>query len=350
MQIKKVTRKRRDRIVLPGQTVIYQSNRITNGKFKGFSLLQAKVLLCLIKNLQTEIKASKSGKDWKQGDLFNNYKENIRVGLELSEICGPTHYQGIYESTLQLQALSVELKSPEGGGYTRYASLFPVIDLPVKIAGKKIMFVEIRKDVAEKVIEIDKNAQGQPKFFTKYLYEVAMFAKNKYTWKLYMIIASWREKGGFKISLEELRDQLGLEENEYPRYGDFKNRVLIPAAEELRKTADCWFNCKDTGFESRKNKKVVTLSFKIIVPDMVNEIEIKVENIKNILRMHFKFKDSHIRVLNQFLGADIASDTVAAIYNKITEISIYINSVKGTDAAIKDVAAYALKSLKNSVK
>jgi hypothetical protein len=36
-------------ITLPWQTAIYQSNRIPNGKFKGFTLMQSKGLICLIK-------------------------------------------------------------------------------------------------------------------------------------------------------------------------------------------------------------------------------------------------------------------------------------------------------------
>lgn len=349
MQIKKVTSKRKGRIVLPGQTtVIYQSNRITNGKFKGFTLLQSKILLCLIKNIQKEIKANMAGRDWTQGELFDETRGMLRVGLPLSEIASHQQYKEIYSAAKELQGISVELKSKEKG-YIEIASLMPRLKIPKITGGKSVMYVEMFKDVAEKIIEVDKNKDGHPQFFTKYLYEVAMASRNKYTWKLYAIISSWKEKGGFKINLRDLREQLGLDESEYPRYSEFKRRVLMAVQEELKEMkADCWFNCKEKTFELKENRQVTTLCFKIIVPEMIGEAIDNMENIKNLLRLHLKFKDSHIKALDTYLGNEITKDRTETLYLKITEINGYINDVKGTEEKARDVAAYTLKSIINS--
>lgn len=93
-----------------------------------------------------------------------------------------------------------------------------------------------------------------------------MKATNKYTYKLYMIISSWKQKGGFKISVEELKTQLGIHPNEYQLYKEFKRRVLVPVQNDLEFRSDCWFNCAKAGFEQRNERKVTYLNFKIMFP------------------------------------------------------------------------------------
>lgn len=362
MAIEKVTKKRKDTIVLPGETTIYQSNRITHGKFKGFTLLQSKILLCLIKNLQREIKTNMSGgnwtegikdlrkeinqREWVQGKIFDD-KGMLQVSLKLSEITKPRQYKDVYEAAKELQSISVELKSPQDG-YMRIASLIPIMDVPKLVNGNSTLLISMFKEVAEKIIEVDKKITGQPQFFTKYLYEVAMAAKNKYTYKLYMIISSWKEKGGFKISYTELREQLGLSEEVYPEYASFKRCILIPVQKELEKKADCWFNCKEKTFEIRERKKVVSLNFKVIVPEMVDDIEAKIENIKHLLRMHLKFKDTHMKALAPLFSNDMTQEKVNSITNKVTDIYTYISSVRHTEKKVADEAAYTVKSLLNT--
>ena len=355
MAVKKITKKRKDTIIIPGETVIYQSNRITHGKFKGFTLLQAKILLCLIKNLQKEIKADMAGKDWKQGTLFEDVKGMLRIGLNLSEISKPDQYHQVYAAAEELQKVSVELKSPNEG-YIRIASLIPMLDVPKirdkyvspKVKGKAVMYVSILREVAEKLIEVEKNINGQPQFFTKYLYEVAMASRNKYTWKLYTIISSWKQKGGFTIKLNELREQLGLDSTEYTEYSDFKRRVLRPVQKELEGKADCWFNCAEKSFEIRDNKTVTRLNFKVIVPEMEDELKIKIENIKTLLRIHMGFKNSHISRIEGFLSSKLTKERVDAVYFKITEINEYITTKKNTVEPVQNIATYTLKSLLDS--
>lgn len=209
-------------IILPGCTELYQPNRITNSKYKSFTLLQSRILITLIKELQTAILANMNGKDWKQLNLFPSDDSSlIRVPILLKEIAKPRQYGEVYEAILQLAKTSIQLPSWNKNYYC-IASLFPKVELLKIVYGYSIIYVELFKDAANKLIEIDKTGNGKPGYFTKHLYEVAMNAKNKYTYKLYMIIASWKQKGGFKISVEELKAQFGIPQNEYLLYKEFK--------------------------------------------------------------------------------------------------------------------------------
>jgi hypothetical protein len=345
--IKKKTIKTGKEIVLPGQTEIYQSNRITNGKFKGFTLIQSRVLVYILKQLQEAIKYDMSNKDWKQLDIFNQDARTAKIVIKLKEISKPNQYSEVFSAIEQIMKLSIHIKSTMGNDYEKITNLLDTVETPKKANGESIVIVEIKHEVAKKLIEIDKNIHGQPSHFTKFLYEVAMAASNKYTVKLYMIISSWKSKGGFKTSYKELREKLGISEEEYTEYTDFKRRVLVPIQKDLEKKSDCWFNCKEHGFEVREGKKVVSLSFKIIVPEMVEEVRMRADNIRSMLRLHFKFNDSHIKGLSFILGDTLTKERVNRINAKIIEISEHIRDVRGTKDQVLDIASFMLKSLLN---
>ncbi len=255
---KKYSKKTDTAIILPGCTELYQPNRLTYGRYKSFTLLQSRILITLIKELQEAVLASMNGKDWQTLNIFHSKESNlIRVPIRLKDIAHPRQYNEVYEAAVQLGKASVRLPSSISKEYYCIATLFPRVELPKIIAGNSVMYVEIFKDAARKLIEIDRTGNGRPGYFTRYLYEVAMNATNKYTCKLYMIISSWKQKGGFKISLQELKLQIGISENEYTEYFDFKKRVLLPAQKDLEYKSDCWFNCGVTGFEERDHQKKV---------------------------------------------------------------------------------------------
>lgn len=347
-EIVKKTKKRKDTIVLPGATEIYQSNRITNGKFSGFNNLHIKILIHTIKQLQAAIKTSMSGGNWKQLDMFDNSQEGVyRIPLYLSEIDRSDRYKDVIQAGMELQTLQIKFKSTiDNRTFNTVAGLFARWHEPVKVNGKSVVYIDILKDVAAEIIEIDKRLDGKPIQFTKYLYEVAMSSKSKYTAKMYMILSSWKSKGGFRITLNELRQQLGLEENEYAEFKNFKTRILIPIQKDLEKKSDCWFNCRAADFEIRENKKVIALNFKIITPEFEEESQKKADYIRNMLRTHFGFDDSHLRHIAPIFD-DFTSDKYNAICEKIIELKGFIVKNSATKNEILDPAAYVSSSLLN---
>jgi plasmid replication initiation protein len=343
--------KRKERIVLPGSTEIYQTNRITNGKFNGFTLIQTKLLVGIIKGLQDAIKFNMSGNNWEQLELFKPTHEGlVRVGIFLSEIARPDQYKEVIQAGKEMQTLQIKLKRKiDDKEYIGHTSLITVFNEPRKINGRSVVFIDMLKDVAKQVIDIDKNAKGIPAHYTKYLYEVALQARCKYTPKLYMLLSSWKSKGGAYFTLPELKTQLGIGEEEYSRYADFKKFVLIPVQKDLEKKSDIWFNCKASDFEMRKGKEVIGISFKIIVPEFEIEMEQKADYIRQMLRLHFQLNDSLIqRIAPIFSNMD--SQKYASIVNKIQDIKTHINSVENTEDQIKEKPAYVATSLLNEFK
>lgn len=343
-EIVKKTKKTNKVIVLPGATEIYQSNRVTNARLnKGHTNIQNRLIIAVIKNLQEAIRKSMDGEDYTQLGLFKEDETTIRVGVRLSEITDPKQYKEVIEAANGLMDMKLDLKSPMGKDYISITNLVTRMEVPIKENGRSVLYMHMYKDVAKNLIDVDR-VNGKPSQYTKYLYEVAMNASSKYTSKIYMLISSWKEKGGFQMKLEEFRKKLGIADNEYKEYAQFKRRVLLPAQNELEGKADCWFNCKANDFEVREGRSVVTLCFKVIKPELQQHLETLVEGVRNLLRTHFRFQPMHM-VRLQYIFANFSQERYEKMVNKIVDLTERIKEMKGKDGQINDVASYAVTSL-----
>ena len=351
MSVVKVTKIRKEKIILPGETEVFQSNRITEGRFVGFTLIQSRVLVCIMKQLQVPIKSSmsaiSSGTEGQQLEMFKLNtvnSESMQIAIPLKEIGKPFQYKEIYESIEQMMSLKIKVKPLLSKENFKIAVLINAIEMSKKINGTSVVFIQIMREVANELIYVEKNIKGQP-IYTKYLYEVAMNASNKYTYKLYWLISSWKVKGGFHKTLKELYNFLGISDDEYPEYTDFKRRVLIPIQKDLEKKSDCWFNCKEKGFEVKNGRKVIALNFKIIVPILEEQLNERKDYIRNLLIMHYGFKETHINALQPILGPSIGLAETTVIINKMLELRGVIEAKQGTKEQVNDIATYTLTSL-----
>lgn len=323
--------------------ILYQPNRITNGRWKGFTLMQSKIFISIIDKLQAAIKSNMLGQ---QMELFKEADGLIKVSIPLKEICRPDQYKFIHQQADELSSIKLYFESRDRQGkYNSIANLFHRFDIPKLQNGIKTMHVFMHQDSATKLIEIDKNISGNPINFTKYLKGVGLNAKNKYTYKLYMIIASWKIKGGFRIALQELKEQLGIPADRYKSYKDFRLRVLEPVQRELLEHADCWFNCAAPGFEEteKQSRKVLFLNFKVITKVEKEHKNKQEEYIRDLLTGHAGFTAIHFREIEHIFAQTTDYTELAA---KVVELISY---VKESANEVGHPQAYIIKSLRNFV-
>ena len=77
------------------------------------------------------------------------------------------------------------------------------------------------------------------KHFTSYQLQQVSHLTSKYSTRLYELLIAWREIGKTPfIGLEELRSNLGVEDNEYQRMHHFKSRVLDSALSQINEHTD----------------------------------------------------------------------------------------------------------------
>lgn len=112
-------------------------------------------------------------------------------------------------------------------------------------------------------IEIDSHDKALPLFFE--------FKKNYFTYELwnalrlgssnqirmYELLKQHQKQGEWIYSVSELRELLFIGKQEYPRFGDFKIRILEKACKELIEHTDIYFNYELI----KKGAKVIAIKF-----------------------------------------------------------------------------------------
>ena len=76
--------------------------------------------------------------------------------------------------------------------------------------------------------------------YTSYSYASALSLSNKYTVRLYWLVCSWRNRGGFVLSVEEFHRMMSLGKA-YERLDNIVTHILKPSSAELKAHYPIWF-------------------------------------------------------------------------------------------------------------
>ena len=193
--------------------------------------------------------------------------------------------------------------------------------------------------VAQKLIEIDLNEQGKPINYTKFIYQVAIKSRIKYTPRIYKLLCSWRKTGQFIISLDDFRKFLGIE-TKYIFYRDIKRNILIPVQKELLEMdADCWFDCEANDFEVREGNTVVQLFFRVYTAKYKEDEGKRKDYIIYLLRTHHAFSEKDFQQIKGIFDYP----NMAEIILKLGYLNDYVR-----DPSIIHKKRYIIDSLINA--
>jgi len=119
-------------------------------------------------------------------------------------------------------------------------------------------------DVVKEVTRID----GYEQFFTQYLLEQTAHMNSAYSVRLYELLVQWKTAKKTPVfELQQFREQLGVENNEYQRMYDFKNRVLDVAVKEINEKTDI-----QTSYDQVKRGRKI-IGFKFVVKEKPKKTE-----------------------------------------------------------------------------
>jgi len=103
--------------------------------------------------------------------------------------------------------------------------------------------------------------------YTKLVFKEVYDLKSAYSKRVYELITLNRKsplvkkQGYFEISVEEFRFKLGVDEKKYPRWSDFKRRVIDPSVSEIEEKTTLRFNLEF----NKIGRKIVGLLFREII-------------------------------------------------------------------------------------
>ena len=99
--------------------------------------------------------------------------------------------------------------------------------------------------------------------YSHYSHSKALSITNKYTVRLYWLICSWRNRGGFRISISALKKLLQLSPG-YDKYSNLVARVLTPSRDELRSRFPIWFLYRD--YYGEDGIRRLAFKIKLVLP------------------------------------------------------------------------------------
>ncbi|MCE5251369.1 replication initiation protein, partial [bacterium] len=171
-------------------------------------------------------------------------------------------------------------------------------------------------------------------FFTRYRLRHVIRLKSSYSIKLYELLKQYETIGKRSFTLEELRKKLGLKDEEYPLYANFKQKILSKVQEELNATTDLSIH-----FHERKTgRKVVGIVFRIYPnrqqqPDELPDSLTTRTDIRQRLREYFCLSESQ------------ASDIIERYDEDRILANLAYVEVKQKQGAVKNIGAYTLKAI-----
>ena len=154
--------------------------------------------------------------------------------------------------------------------------------------------------------------------YSHYSHSKALSLNNKYTLRLYWLICSWRNRGGFVITLDNLRKILQLSPS-YERYCNITARVLNPSREELRTNFPICFL-----YRLYKRSEGPVLAFKIKVK-LASEEETRLR--KDAYEFCYRLLSKSGIPLNSFpaLFDSVETEDIKPFVNKLTDVVSYMN-------------------------
>lgn len=224
------------------QTTITQPNFVIDMRHD-YKFVQLKALWLIIEQLQPVILANIKTKTSlfveTTNAILNTARNEVEVVLPIADLgYQRSHYKAIQNALLDLACIQVTY--PRESYKIRKA-----------IHGKGTLCTYVgysqdendrRKLLAHFFFSLDiATCLVSPQIgFTKLLHETLMCSTNVYTSKIYMYISRSADGNKWRISYPELREKLCVGDK-FPRYYDFRNRILKEAEKELRQNANHWF-------------------------------------------------------------------------------------------------------------
>lgn len=219
---------------LPASAIVTQANGLVTARYT-LPLAEQRLILTMIARIQPD------------DEDFKPYR--ISVG-ELAEFIGVAKGSAYIECkkiTENLLKRVLSINEPDGLLQINWVSSAKYID------GSGMVNLSFDPLLKPYLLQLKGN-------FTSCKLQMLLSFKSQYTMRMYNILKQyeWRKKDQ-EIELEELREMLGLNKDQYIMYADFKRSILESTQKELVEKADLTFEFD----EIKYGRSVGALNFRI---------------------------------------------------------------------------------------
>jgi plasmid replication initiation protein len=171
------------------------------------------------------------------------------------------------------------------------------------------------------------------KHFTSYELEQVSNLTSVYAIRLYELLIAWRSTGKVAmIGLDELRSKLGIEPHEYKRMGQFKEKVLHLAIEQINDHTDI----KADYEQHKKGRSIVGFSFSF--KQKTKPKPVKQQRDPDTLDMFCDMSDAQIKTYSSILSK-VHSISDLAGNKDYSAFAVWIGNVLRDPASVREETA-----------
>ena len=212
--------------------IVSKANKLITSKYD-LSLQEQRIILSLVSLVDS--------KDQRQ---FYEYEMTVKEFCEMLEIKNTNHTY-LSKVTKSLMEKVVEIEDDKKIIQVHWLSSC------VYYKGEGKVKLELHRELMPYLLQL------KEQFTTYYLANILQM-KSKYSIRLYEIIKSEQFKRNFKIDVDKLRKMMNCQN--YKRYSNFNQKVIIPAIDEINKKSDIIVQ-----YEPEKvGNKIVSLRLRVV--------------------------------------------------------------------------------------
>lgn len=166
-------------------------------------------------------------------EAFKDYRISIKEFSEMLGLEGKAKYTEIKEIARQLMSKSIEIPQADGGWL-----LSNWVVSAEYIKGEGVIALNFAPKLMPYLLQLKKA-------FTSYRLSNILSLKSTYAIRLYELMKKWENVRKAVYTVDLIREKLGAMTKSYSIYGNFKNRVLLPAINELNESTDLSIKFKE---------------------------------------------------------------------------------------------------------
>lgn len=178
-----------------------------------------------------------------------------RYSIDISPLKDNTNHNDFYNymkdvaSRLITKTISVEKINDNG---KRESCVINLVYRPKIVEDSKYLEIYIDKELVPYILDLKKE-------FTRYQIENILKLKSGHAIRIYELMKQYQPIGQRELKIDEIKDYLGIEKDEYKRFYDFEKWVLKTSKDEINGSTDILIDYE----KNKKGKKIESITFKI---------------------------------------------------------------------------------------
>jgi len=234
------------RNTVPSSLIVTQSNRLVEARYN-LPLGEQRLIQTMISRIQPD------------DEDFKEYRINVREFAEFLGIDKNSAYREFDKITTTIMTrvlIFEEFDGPLKVGWVSSAKY-------IRQEGAVLLCFDPK--LKPYLLQLKGN-------FTSSKLDMLLNFKSQYTMRIYNLLKQYEGLGERQIGFDFLREILGLRENQYKRYNDFKKDILVSTQKELAKKGDIYFEFD----EIKYGRRVGAVRFHIFTKKLIESISAKV--------------------------------------------------------------------------